>query len=101
MKQATRKLTGDVKLAGAALTCFGLSVFAMCADGWWVPNPAATDLAAFVFIPLALTFLWSLLAGANLAAGACAAVKAARSRPVPDYRRIAELEAGIFGGDGP
>ena len=85
------------RLATAALACFGLSMLAMYADSWWIPNPAATDVAALIFIPWGLTFIWSLLSLVNLAACACATVKAALRRPAPDYQRIAELEAGIFG----
>lgn len=88
------------RLAAVAVACFGLSMLAMYADTWWVPNPVATDLAAFIFIPWGLTFLWSLLAFANLAACTYATVKASISHPAPDYRRIAELEAVVFGDDG-
>jgi hypothetical protein len=90
---------GDVKLAarqaGVALAGLGASVLAMCADSWWVGNPAGTDVAAVIFIPLALSFLWSLATLANFAACAYAAARAALRRPVPDHGRIAELEAGI------
>jgi hypothetical protein len=92
-----RAVKSAAKLAAAAVACFGASMLAMYADSWWIPNPAATDLAALIFIPWALTFLWSLLALANLGACAWATARAALSRPVPDYQRIAVLEADIFG----
>lgn len=66
-----------------ALGRFGLSLSVMYADSWLVRNPAATDLAALIFIPLALTFLWSLLALANLAACACATVVKLLARTEP------------------
>jgi hypothetical protein len=80
------RLHEAVRQADASLACFGVSLLAMCADSWWVRNPAATDVAAVIFVPLALSFLWSLLELANLGACVYAAVKTARSRHrVPDY----------------
>jgi hypothetical protein len=85
------------RLSAIALACFGASLLAMYADSWWIPNPAATDVAALIFIPWGLTFIWSLLALANLAACTWATMKGALSRPVPDYQRIAAMEADIYG----
>ena len=93
--QAAHGLQGGGLPSAHLTVLFGLSMLAMYADSWWVPNPAATDLAALIFIPWGLTLIWSLLSLVNLAACACATVKAARNHPVPDYQRIAELEADL------
>ena len=90
-----RAVKSAARLAAIALACFGASMLVMYADSWWIPNPAATDVAALIFIPWGLTLIWSLLSLVNLAACACATVKAARNHPVPDYQRIAELEADL------